>query len=324
MAPDGEREWVQAGPPVGVLGWARRAGARMNIDVALVRRLVARQFPEWAHLSVTPVYPGGWDNRTFRLGTVLSVRLPSAEGYAGQPAKEHRWLPQLQSSLPLPIPVPRALGIPAGGYPWNWTVCPWLEGADASVAEIESLEEFAVALAGFLRAFQSIDTMTGPPAGVHNFFRGGSLMTYDTETRDAIESLQGNIDVRTADGAHAVWESALAATWDGDPVWVHGDVSAPNLLVRNGKLASVLDFGCLAVGDPACDVAIAWTLFSGKSREAYRRELEVDGATWARGRGWALWKALITVAEAGDATSPTARRSLRIIDEILAEYRAEA
>lgn len=287
---------------------------KLEIDVSLVRRLLV-QFPQWADLPVKRVAFDGWDNTTFRLGEDLSVRLPSAQAYAGQVEKEHRWLPRLAPLLPLPIPVPLAMGVPANGYPWHWSVYRWLEGENATIKSIADLQQFATTLAQFLAALQRIDPADGPPPGQHNFFRGGPLTTYDSETRDAIATLRGRID---ADAVTAVWEAALRATWHGPPVWLHGDVSAGNLLVENGRLNAVIDFGCTAVGDPACDLTIAWTLFPGESRDAFREALPLDRATWARGRGWALWKGLITLVK--HTTNPTKARNARgVIDDVLVD-----
>lgn len=287
---------------------------KLEIDVSLVRRLLV-QFPQWADLPVKRVEFDGWDNTTFRLGEDLSVRLPSAQAYAGQVEKEHRWLPRLAALLPLSIPVPLAMGVPANGYPWHWSVYRWLEGENATIKSIADLQQFATTLAQFLAALQRIDPADGPPPGQHNFFRGGPLTTYDSETRDAIATLRGRID---ADAVTAVWEAALRATWHGPPVWLHGDVSAGNLLVEKGRLNAVIDFGCTAVGDPACDLTIAWTLFSGESRDAFREALPLDRATWARGRGWALWKGLITLVK--HTTNPTKARNARgVIDDVLVD-----
>ncbi len=289
----------------------------VTIDVALVSQLVAAQFPQWADLPIQPVAFGGWDNRTFRLGEHMSVRLPSAAAYARQVEKEQCWLPRLAPHLPLAIPVPLAMGRPAADYPWHWSIYRWLDGEIATSARIADLRQFATALAHFLTALQRIDATGGPPPGAHNFFRGGPLTVYDGETRQALETLAGKIDT---DAATAVWEAALAATWRGAPVWVHGDVAAGNLLVEEGRLRAVIDFGSSGVGDPACDVAIAWTFFAGDSRAAFRAALPVDAATWARGRGWTLWKALITLAALPGTTAPAARESQRVLDEVLADH----
>lgn len=295
---------------------ARKTHAE-HLNVSLVRKLLGSQFPEWADLPIRPVEVDGWDNTTFRLGDEMSVRLPSHAAYAPQVEKEHRWLPKLAPLLPLPIPVPLAMGAPSADFPLPWSVYRWIEGDIATVARIEDLPAFATALANFLVALQGIDPADGPPAGPHSFFRGGPLTTYHSQTREAIEALHGRID---ADAATDVWQTALDADWRSTPVWVHGDIEPTNLLVRNGRLSAVIDFGCSAVGDPACDLVIAWTFLSGESREAFRAGLPLDHSTWARGRGWALWKALIVMAQHVDTDTVVAGSQRRIIDEVLADH----
>jgi aminoglycoside phosphotransferase (APT) family kinase protein len=288
------------------------------IDAALARRLVAAQFPQWADLPLAPVELDGWDNRTFRLGSELSVRLPSGDRYALQVDKEQTWLPRLAPHLPLPIPQPVGRGAPGAGYPYPWSVHRWLEGSPASAGAIADPVALARELAGFLRALQRVPADGGPEPGAHNFFRGGPLATYAEETSRAIAALG---DAVAADPVRRVFDDALAAAWEGERVWVHGDVAAGNLLLRDGRLAAVIDFGSSAVGDPACDVVIAWTLFSGPSRDAFRAGLHFDPATWSRGRGWALWKALITLVgdlERDDATA--ARATRRVVDRVVADH----
>ncbi len=291
---------------------------RDDIDVSLVSRLVAAQFPQWADLRVRPVEVSGWDNRTFRLGEDMSVRLPSAEGYILQVEKEQHWLPKLSPQLPLPIPVPLAQGAPSDDYPWPWSVYRWLEGEPATDERIADLRQFATDLAHFLNALYLIDATDGPLPGSHNFYRGGPLSVYDGDTRQALEALSGEIDTDTA---RAVWEAALAATWLGSPVWVHGDVAWGNLLVTGGRLSAVIDFGTTGVGDPSCDLAIAWILFRGESREIFREVLGFDEGTWARGRGWTLWKALITLDEAIHTDPAKAGEARRVIGEVLTDFR---
>lgn len=291
---------------------------KVRINETLVTALIAAQFPQWADLPVRPVAQGGWDNRTFHLGETMIVRLPSASYYAGQVAKEQQWLPRLAPHLPLPIPVPLAMGAPGEGYPWPWSVYAWLEGQTAAAGPIADRSQFAAALARFLTALQRVDTTGAPPPGRHNFYRGGSLSTYDAETRQAIEVLGDRID---GEAATLVWDAALAAAWTGQPVWVHGDVSPGNLLVQDGQLSAVIDFGCCSIGDPACDLAIAWNSLEGDSREAFRAGLPLDPATWARGRGWTLWKALIVYAALSGANPLDAEKSQQIIDDLIAEHR---
>ncbi|MCZ2821967.1 aminoglycoside phosphotransferase family protein [Modestobacter sp. VKM Ac-2977] len=287
-----------------------------HIDVPLVRRLVAAQFPEWADLPVVPVEPGGWDNRTFRLGAELLVRLPSAAAYAVQVAKEQEWLPRLAPQLPLPVPVPRGQGSPGAGFPWPWSVYRWLDGTDASGTPVGDLSTFATDLAGFLTALQLVDTAGGPPAGPHSWFRGAPLTHYAGETHAAIEALGGSID---GAAATAVWAAAASTSWDRPPRWFHGDVAAGNLVVRDGRLAAVLDFGTCGVGDPACDLVIAWTFFTDRSRAAFRAGLDLDDGTWLRARGWALWKALVVRAGLAGTNAAEQHRADAVLAAVLAD-----
>jgi aminoglycoside phosphotransferase (APT) family kinase protein len=266
----------------------------VDIDAALARRLVDRQFPQWAGLPIERVALDGWDNRTFRLGDEMSVRLPSGEWYAEQVAKEQRWLPVLAPQLPLPIPAPVACGEPDAdaGYPHPWSVYRWVDGEPAARARVGDEVAFAERLAGFLVARERADARGGPEPGRHNFFRGGPLGVYEGETVEAIEALGGEIP---RDAVERAWEDAMRTRWEREPVWFHGDVAVGNLLVRDGRLAAVIDFGSSGVGDPACDMVIAWTFLSGESRERFRAVRGADAGTWSRGRGWALWKALITL-----------------------------
>jgi len=285
---------------------------RGGIDAGLVRRLVAAQFPEWAGLPVRPVEVDGWDNRTYRLGTELSVRLPSHASYAAGVRKEQRWLPELGQHLPLPVPTPVGCGLPGPDFPHPWTVNRWLPGETAAADRIDSWEQFATDLAGFLVALRGVDARGGPLAGAHSFHRGGDLGEYDAETRARLADLRGTLPV---DRLAAVWDAARESAWDAAPVWVHGDVAVGNLLVRRGRLAAVLDFGTSAVGDPACDLVIAWTFLPDAAREVFREAVALDDATWARARGWALWKALLGL-RSGTADGP----DRRTVDRVLAEH----
>jgi aminoglycoside phosphotransferase (APT) family kinase protein len=264
---------------------------------------------------VSSVELDGWDNRSFRLGSELTVRLPSGDWYARQVDKEQRWLPVLAPQLPLPIPVPIARGEPGCGFPYPWSVYRWLEGVPATVDPVGDLVGFASALAGFLNALARVDVGGGPEPGEHNFFRGAHLAVYEQEALAAMDALGDEI---ARDAVRRVWEDAIATSWERDPVWFHGDVAVGNLLVRDGRLAAVIDFGSSGVGDPACDTVIAWTFFTGESRARFKAEYAVDAGTWTRGRGWALWKALITLVgalERDDLAEAAVRR--REIHEVL-------
>jgi aminoglycoside phosphotransferase (APT) family kinase protein len=293
------------------------ADGRAGIDAALVRRLIAAQFPRWSGLPVTPVEVDGWDNRTYRLGADMTVRLPTAAGYVAAVTKEHEWLPRLAPALPVAVPPVLALGVPGEGYPHPWSVRGWLPGVTADRGRIDDVGQFATSVAGFIRALQRCDTAGGPLAGAHSFHRGASPAYYDAETRRCLAALAGRVD---AARAAAVWDAALSARWCGEPVWFHGDIAAGNLLVDGGRLAAVIDFGTSGVGDPACDLVIAWTMFSGAGREAFRRAVGQDAGTWARARGWALWKALLVLTGCLDADPEQAAGVQHVIGEILADH----
>lgn len=290
------------------------AAVDVPIDSALVRRLVADQFPHWQDLPVRQILPGGWDNRSFRLGPALLARLPSAAAYAPQVATEHRWLPQLAPRLPLPIPVPIAIGRPGHGYPFAWSVLGWLEGEPATTAAVPDRLALARDLAGFLNVLHALPGRDGPEFGPRNFWRGAPPAAYDAEVEAALARLK---DAATRRAAAAVWREALASCWPGLPVWLHGDIAPANLLIRDGRLAAVIDFGGVAVGDPACDLAIAWRGFDHAMRAAFRERLALDDATWARGRGWALWKALILVTGIADAPAWDMRQARAQLADIL-------
>ncbi|MFS0755285.1 aminoglycoside phosphotransferase family protein [Noviherbaspirillum sp. 1P10PC] len=285
------------------------------IDAALARSLVADQFPHWAGLPLELGPRSGWDNRTFRLGRHMLVRMPSGAAYAQQVKKEHRWLPQLAPLLPLAIPRPLAMGSPGRAYPWHWSVYGWIEGDTAGRGSIADMDEFAASLARFLLALRRIDASGGPAPGLHSFHRGGRLVVYDRETRQAIAALGRHID---NDAATRIWQAGLASAWNAEPVWVHGDISVGNLLVRQGQLHAVIDFGQMTTGDPACDAVIAWTLFEGSSRKVFQEELALDAATWLRARAWALWKAMIVAAGFVKTNAEEWSKPWKVIRELLA------
>jgi aminoglycoside phosphotransferase (APT) family kinase protein len=287
------------------------------ITPELVSRLIATQFPQWADLQVRPVDADGWDNTTFRLGKTMSVRLPSADCYVEQIDKEHRWLPVLAGQLPLPIPQPLAKGAPGCGFSRPWSVYRWIEGEPATVEGIEGMPRFAADLADFLAALYQVDPAGGPPPGAHNFFRGGPLAVYDSETQEALAALRGHIDTALA---AAVWQAALDATWTGQPAWFHGDAQPGNLLLDHGRLSAAIDFGTAGVGDPSCDTTIAWTFLSGESRRIFSERLPVDAATWTRGRGWAIWKAMKVLVGALENDPEDAAYTSHVIEEILADH----
>lgn len=288
----------------------------VEINQELVSSLIKDQFPQWADIPIHPVAKSGNDNRTFHLGCEMSVRLPSHERYASQVEKELFWLPRLRPHLSLRIPVPLGKGEPAPGYPWPWSVNRWVPGNTVCPDTVLNLNQLAVDLAGFLKELEAVDCSGGPRAGAHNFFRGGSLWVYNEETQTALRNLRPLLQ---ADPLEEIWNLALQSEWAREPVWVHGDVAPGNLLEDHGKLCGVIDFGILGVGDPACDLTMAWTFFDDASRKIFFDSMESDQETRNRARGWTLWKALITY-DRNDKHSSAAIEGRRIIDAILKEY----
>lgn len=290
----------------------------VDIDISLVSQLLEAQFPQWADLPIERVESAGTDNALYRLGNNMVVRLPRIDWAIEQIQKEQQWLSKLALHLPLAIPTPLATGTPGEGYPWHWSVYRWLEGENATRERITDPVQAAIDLAQFIAALQQIDTTGGPLPGSHNSYRGEPLATRDSETREAIASQYGTLDT---DSVTTVWDTAVKApVWHGSPVWIHGDLQAGNLLAVQGHLSAVIDFGCLGVGDPACDVMAAWLYLSAKTREVFRAVLQVDDATWARGRGWALSVGLIALPYYQNTNPILAEIARRAINEAIADY----
>jgi aminoglycoside phosphotransferase (APT) family kinase protein/predicted GNAT family N-acyltransferase len=290
------------------MGGVKMHADEAEIDEALVLRLVAAQFPEWAGLPVTEIPSSGTVNAMYRLGDALTVRLPRIEGGVEDISAEWEWLPRLAGVLPVEIPTPVGRGEPGEGYPWIWSVQRWISGTVPGRGD----EVLARELASFVRAFRRIDFADGPAA-----YRGGPLVRQDASTRDALEKLKGWIDTDTATAA---WESALSAPAPTADVWVHGDLMPSNLLVAGGRLVAVLDFATAGVGDPACDLIPAWNLLSGPARAVFREALEVDDDEWNRGRGRALSMALIQLPYYRDTNKGIALNGQYVIDEVLADF----
>ena len=258
---------------------------------------------------------GGTDNAIYRLGEDLSVRLPRRRKWTpGSLDKEFEWLPKLRRLLPLSVPTPVARGTPGEGYPHEWAVYNWLDGEDATSAPLD-LPGAAADLAELLAALQRIDPAGGPP-GVGS--RGGSLRPLDQVTRSGIAALAGLID---ADAVTEAWEHALAAPdWHLPPVYVHGDLDARNLLVRDGRITAVIDWRELCVGDPACDVKVAWAVLDAETRPIFRELVEIDDATWARGRGWAVSQAIGAIAYYLHTYPVIVQEARRWLAEALADF----
>jgi aminoglycoside phosphotransferase (APT) family kinase protein len=304
-------------PPGEAAGLAcRGSGARtetqpasidqMEITASLVRDLIAAQFPQWKILDVVPSEHQGNDNRTFRLGDELAVRLPSAEAYAAGVAKEDRALPLLSGGVSVALPDVVATGQPSDRFPMPWSVRRWLPGETLERASCVDREHVAEHLGGFLAELRSVPTAGGPACGRHSFFRGCHPSVYSDEVQRALDVLGETVDRKASE---KIWAQAVRSAWSQDPVWFHGDLVGGNILVRNRAVSAVIDFGTCGVGDPACDLVIAWT-FMDQERERFRRALGLDGDTWTRARGWALWKALVTLTDVDSPQLAVQRRAL--------------
>ncbi|TKS99253.1 aminoglycoside phosphotransferase family protein [Streptomyces lasalocidi] len=286
----------------------------IDLDAALVRRLVAAQFPHWASLPVTRVTSSGTENAMFRLGDDKVVRLPRHPGAVDGVAHERHWLARLGPRLPVPTPTPLALGEPGEGFPWPWCVYGWLDGRNPVAGALERPGELAADLGAFVAGLRRLDPDGGPASN-----RGVPLARRDGDTRAALAQLAGRIDTAAVT---ARWEEALRAPGHtGAPVWAHADLSPGNVLVAGGRLAAVLDFGCVGVGDPAVDLIVAWNLLPAEARGAFRAAVGADDAEWARGRGWALSISLIQLPYYWETNPPLAENSRHVISEILAEPR---
>jgi aminoglycoside phosphotransferase (APT) family kinase protein len=291
--------------------------AQVETDVALVRRLLAGQFPDLAGLPILPVRSMGTVNTIYRIGDDLCARLPLTAKWAGDLDREMSTLTLLGSRLPLRIPEPVAAGRPGDGYPLNWAIYRWLDGQPYADELIEDEHNAAADLASFVAALRAVPATAGAP-------RGGRrpLRMLDKATREAIE----RIDPATLDRAvlHAEWQRALAApAWDGSgPVWIHTDLLRPNILASQGRIGAVIDFGMAGLGDPAADVIAAWTVFGPAGRAAYRAALAVDDGTWERARGYALHQAVCIVPYYVTSNPGFSALAVRTISQILGDSAA--
>jgi aminoglycoside phosphotransferase (APT) family kinase protein len=283
----------------------------VGVDTALVRRLLAEQFPRWADLVLERVSSTGTDNAIFRLGSEIGIRVPRIHWAVQQIDKEYQWLNRLAAHLPVPVAEPLAKGEPGQGYPYPWLIFRWLEGRDLLASPVEDVSQLAREVADFVLALEEVDLSDAPPA----LSCGGPLAPADEATRRAIRGLDPETFVR----AMKVWDAALEAdSWTGPPVWVHGDLFPGNILVRGGRLAGIVDWSAAGSGDPVCEVMLAWSL-PPAARAIYREELAVDEATWARAMGWSVYKAAQFIPYYAETIPDGVAAAKRRLDAILDE-----
>jgi aminoglycoside phosphotransferase (APT) family kinase protein len=278
----------------------------VDVDETVVRILLRARFPHLAELPLARVVHGGTDHHIWRLGDDLQVRLPKHAPSTGQAEKDAGLLPRLAPHLPVAVPELVARGEPSEPYPFAWAIYRWLPG----VPPAAGTEQLALELADFLRALRAAPTEGGPPARG----RGRPLAQLDDAFfRSSLEQLAGEYDLATLED---VWERSRAAPdWSRDPVWLHGDVLASNLLVRDGRLSAVIDWGVACVGDPAPDLMIAWSLLA-PVRETFRAAVDADAATWERARGWALWQAVCALPYYRETNPPMVAHARAVLDEL--------
>lgn len=290
-----------------------------HIDENLVRELIGAQFPHWSHFDLKRINSNGTDNVIFRLGNEMCARLPLIPSASEKLNKELACLPLLPD-LPLEIPTPIASGEATKAYQSPWAVYRWIEGIEVNAAGLNDMDAAAESVAEFVRALHESDASEIPSYGQQNNFRGCPLKERDIPTRHAVEDLS---DIYNVTELMDFWEKTLTIShWDNHLVLIHGDIHAGNLLMRNGNVTAVVDFGLMGIGDPAVDLIVNWSLLTKITRERFRSVLKTDDDTWFRGRGWALSTAVIALAYYRHSNHFLTKMSKRVISEVLGDFRA--
>ena len=291
-------------------------GSQFLLDASLVRRLLMRQHPDLADKPISET-ANGWDNSTFRLGDQLAVRLPRREAAAGLILNEQRWLPQFKNNLPLAIPAPVRTGLPQDEYPWHWSIVPWIPGTTADLAAPDKQQ--AVVLAAFFNALHA----AAPEEAPHNPVRGVPLVQRVESVNLRIKSLADKgvlIPKRLMD----CWYDAVAAPVDVGPTWIHGDLHPRNILIQEGQIQAIIDWGDVAQGDRATDLAAIWMLFSCPESRALAIAAcnHVSAITWVRARGWALLFAVVFMDAVLPGTTSMAAIGEQIVKNLMEDLPA--
>lgn len=289
------------------------------INEIIAQQLITEQFPEFKNFEIKSIKTQGHDNRTFRLGNDLLIRLPNAQRYASSIEKEQIWLPQFAPHIATMIPKPINLGQPTSYYPFSWSIYQWIEGESANNLMQDNLDLPIIAeqLAQFLTELAAINTKNGSHPGPENFYRGGRLRIYYKQTQAALQKLSSSIDVAAYE---QLWHQAVQNGWLCDPVWIHGSMNPSNIIIEDKQLKSVIDFSRIAVGEPSCDLVMAWTFFDETSKQIFKENLNYKENIWENGRAWALWKSLITLADIQDLQAPVAKTQFKILENILNDH----
>lgn len=286
----------------------------IELDAIAARKILDAQFPQYKTLPLIPIVSGGTDNTMFRLGDRLCARFPKREDAVPQIEKEQVWLPRL-APLPLKIPVPVGHGAASNFFPFAWSLYEWLPGRSLVESEIEDWSAAAAALADFISALQAKDVFGAPLSGAQNNYRGVALEKRDRLTRAAIAGLA---DEYPEEVLSRVWDDAVKTPkYEGDPVWLHGDLQGGNILVQSGRLSAVIDFGLSGVGDPACDLMVAWSVLPKSARTVFKEGVGIAEEIWIRGIGWALSVSVIALEYYRGRNQVLSQISRRTIDAIL-------
>lgn len=273
--------------------------------------MIAVRFPHWAELGVSGFPSTGTDHAIFRLGDAMTVRVPRTAEACANTAGEYRALAGL---VGLPLETPRPIALSDDPI---FAVYRWIEGTTPLDGEIAKSTEAAARLGRFVSAFRLAPIDGAPPAGKSNAHRGTALAGRDRIVRASLEALEGEIDAKAA---ARIWDSMLElAPPCAPPQWLHGDLHPGNVIVRDGRLEGVIDFGLAAVGDAAADLAAGWMVFDAEARPAFRAAAGLDDAAWARGRGWALYQGLVALAFYRDRNPALAAIARAAIDRVLEE-----
>jgi aminoglycoside phosphotransferase (APT) family kinase protein len=288
---------------------------QVDVDINVVARLLATQFPHLRELPISAVRSTGTVNALFRIGDDLCARLPLVAKWAPDLERELRWLPWFSAHLTTPIPQPVAAGDPTSFYPFPWAIFRWIVGEPYSDEIVDDERTAAEGLARFVAELRAVEPVEGAP-------RGGRqpLRELDIDTRAAIDAASGVID---SEAATEVWARSLEApVWNGEATWIHGDLLRPNILVDGGRVCAVIDFGGAGLGDSATDVIPAWAVFGHVGREAFRRALNIDDGTWARARGIALHQAAMIVPYYAETNPGFVALAKRTIEQIVIDAEA--
>ncbi|MGQ3892347.1 aminoglycoside phosphotransferase family protein [Legionella sp. CNM-4043-24] len=287
----------------------------LEINEFLVKNLIEKQCPRWANLTMQPVSSSGTDNALFRLGDDYIVRLPRIEWAPGSIVrsinKEYEWIPKIAHLLTIPVSKPVFKGSPDDHYPWPWLIAKWYDGQNPDFENDNEYELLAKDLADFINNLHAIRLADGPFSR-----RGVPLKNLDQETRTALKALQKDMDTKPLT---ALWDN-LSDTpqWDKESVWVHGDFLPGNIITQNNRLSAVIDFTDTGIGDPACDLIVAWSLFNAQSRSVFKDHLySIDENTWQRGRGWALSIAVIMLPYYKNSNPVLATLARRMIHNVI-------